>query len=498
MCNNFTKLFITCFLLGVINLSWGQDKTGNSSPAPEKPNVLIFLVDDMGLMDTSVPFLTGENGQPKEYPFNRYYKTPGMEKLAERGIRFETFYANSVCSPSRVSLMTGQSSARHGTTTWINPIKKNEGPAEWCWEGLNSKNVTLPRILQSNGYRTIHVGKAHFGPVGSQGEEPTNLGFDVNVAGSSIGRPADYSGLNNYGTGLRHVQDLEIYHGTDTHLSDALTLEMCRKIDNAVEDKKPFFAYMAHYAVHSPFQPDPRFAGQYHDDLGDKMPAFASLIAGMDKSLGDLLGHLESIDQAENTLVIFMGDNGSDAPVNKHQHDIVSSAPIRGKKGAHYEGGMRVPFIVAWAKVNPENKFQKQFQIAQNAITTKAFATIEDIMPTVLELTGANIPDNHKMDGKSILPALKAADTPTGRKHFLMHFPHQHRSNNFTVYREGNWKIIRHYNNQGESAFELFNLENDLTESNNLAKSDSKKLEEMKKTMQAELDNAGALFMGKN
>jgi arylsulfatase A-like enzyme len=224
-----------CLLLAVNLLTYAQT---NKTASRKQPNVLIFLVDDMVLMDTSVPFLTDENGKPKSYPLNEYYKTPGMEKLAEKGIRFETFYANSVCSPSRASLMTGQSSARHHITQWIDPVKKNDGPKEWNWKGLSSKDITLPSLLQKNGYFTIHVGKAHFGPVGSEGENPLNLGFDVNVAGSSIGRPADYFGQNNFGKGLRHVKDLEAFHGTNTHLSDALTKEMCKSIDKAVEQEK--------------------------------------------------------------------------------------------------------------------------------------------------------------------------------------------------------------------------------------------------------------------
>ena len=156
------------------------------------PNIIIFLVDDMGLMDTSVPFLRDTNGNSVKYPLNDYYKTPNMEKLAGQGTRFTNFYAHSVCSPSRTSIMTGQNSARHGVTNWVYSEENNPdefGPANWNWKGLTKKSVTLPRILQQAGYKTIHVGKAHFGPFNSEGEDPLNLGFDVNIAGSSIGEP---------------------------------------------------------------------------------------------------------------------------------------------------------------------------------------------------------------------------------------------------------------------------------------------------------------------
>ena len=148
------------------------------------------------------------------------------------------------------------------------------------------------------------------------------------------------------------VPHLEKYHGTDTFLTEALTLETKPRLTQAVKDGKPFYLYMAHYAVHAPFHSDPRFAAHYKNS-GKSAPAqaFATLIEGMDKSLGDILDHLDELGVAENTLVFFLGDNGSDAPLG-HQHAVACAAPLRGKKGAHYEGGMRVPFIAAWAKPN--------------------------------------------------------------------------------------------------------------------------------------------------
>jgi len=463
-----------------------------------KPNVVVFLVDDLGVMDTSIPSLTDADGKPKRYPLNDYYRTPNMDRLAAQGIRFETFYANSVCSPSRVSLITGQSSARHKTTQWIDPAKKNPGPAGWNWVGPDSRSVTLPQLLQTAGYRTIHVGKAHFGGKDCEGEEPLNLGFDVNVAGAGIGRPASYYGEKSYGSGdLRQPPHLEAYHGTETFLTEALTLEAIKKVDEAVKLGKPFFLYMAHYAVHSPFEPDPRFAAHYqHLAKDDKMPAFASLVEGMDKSLGDLLDHFQQLGQAENTLIFFLGDNGSDAPVGARPGETqatgyASSAPLRGKKGSCYEGGMRVPFIAAWARPDKTNPWQQRFPIAQGEICCTEFATVEDLMPSILALTGIEAPPAHVMDGVNILPALAKAGTPTGRDRFLMHFPHNHRSNNFTSYREGNWKIIRHYD---DGIDELYDLSSDPFEEKDLASSHPEELIRMQASMQAQLDRANAQY----
>ena len=152
---------------------------GSVRAGQQKPNIIVFLVDDMGLMDTSVPFLTDSEGQPVEHPLNRWYRTPNMQRLADQGVRFSQFYAQSVSSPSRASLLTGQNATRHGVTNWIYSESNNRntyGPPDWNWLGLDSADYTLPRLLSDAGYRTIHVGKAHFGPFGSQGEDPLALG----------------------------------------------------------------------------------------------------------------------------------------------------------------------------------------------------------------------------------------------------------------------------------------------------------------------------------
>ena len=470
----------------------------------DRPNVVIFLVDDMGVMDTSVPFLTDASGQPKRYPLNAYYRTPNMERLAERGIRFNNFYAMSVCSPTRISIMTGQNAARHRTTNWINPDKNNagpNGPPQWNWEGLNKSDVTLARLMQANGYRTIHVGKGHFGARAFPGAEPLNLGFDVNVGGASFGAPGSYYGRDKFGLGTRRarsaVPHLEKYHGTDIFLTEALTIETKSRLDDAVKAHQPFFLYLAHYAVHAPFQSDPRFADHYKDS-GKPKPAqaFATLIEGMDKSLGDVLDHLDALGVAENTLVFFLGDNGSDAPLG-HQHEVACAAPLRGKKGAHYEGGMRVPFIAAWAKPNRANPYQQRLPIAVGAIQSQQ-AAVYDLFPTVLALTGIASPPKHAIDGVP-LGSLLTGRRDSGREEaFLMHYPHSpHRSNYFTCYREGPWKVIYHYlptEVSDNSHYQLFNLSEDPFEQHNLA---TERPEELRRLMQgliAAMQRQGAVY----
>jgi arylsulfatase A-like enzyme len=460
--------------------------------APDRPNIMVMLIDDMGIMDTSVPFLTDENGQPKRYPLNDYFRTPNMERLAARGIRFNQFCAMNVCSPTRNSIMTGQNAARHRATNWISSDKNNggpQGPPEWNWMGLNKQSVTLPRLLKEVGYHTIHVGKGHFGPRDSEGGNPSNLGFDVNIAGMPIGAPGSYYGEKNYGNnpGAKRpghgVIGLDKYHGSDTFLTEALTIEAKAAVDGAVKTGQPFYLNFAHYAVHSPFNSDPRFAANYKDS-GKPEPAqaFATLIEGMDKSLGDMLDHFEKIGVAENTIIIFLGDNGSDLPLG-HHHEVSCAAPLRGRKGAHYEGGMRVPFIAAWVKASAENAFQKRVPIAAGAIQSQMGA-VYDLFPTVLELAGGKAPDGHVIDGSSLLTLLGGKADPARKEAFLMHYPHApHRSDYYTVYRERDWKVVYHYLPtavSGGSHYQLFDLKNDPFEQTDLA---AKRPDELKRMM---------------
>lgn len=455
----------------------------------DPPNIVVFLVDDMGVMDTSLPFLTDDDGNAKRYPLNNFYRTPGMERLGARGIRFNNFYAMSVCSPTRISIMTGQNAARHRATNWINPRSNNRGPSgppDWNWEGLKKGDVTLPGILQKAGYRTIHVGKGHFGPNDTEGSEPLNLGFAVNVGGASFGAPGSYYGEQNYGLGTRRahhaVPHLKKYHGSKTFLTEALTIEAKSRVTSAVKAKQPFYLYMSHYAVHAPFDSDPRFAANYEkSDKPKNAQAFATLIEGMDKSLGDLLDHLDELGVADNTLVLFLGDNGSDAPLG-HQHAVACAAPLRGKKGAHYEGGMRVPFIAAWAKVNGSNEHQSRLPIAAGTIQTQV-ASVMDLFPTILDVVGQAPPSDHTVDGSGLKTLLTGNADKTRKEKFLMHYPHSpHRSDYFTSYRNGDWKVIYHYfpsKASEDSHYQLYNLASDPFESTNLAASETKHLQEM-------------------
>jgi len=497
----------------IVALTWLLSSTA-AFAEQAKPNIVIFLVDDMGLVDTSVPMLADEHGKPKRYPLNDWYRTPSIERLAAMGTRFSNFYSHNVCSPTRVSIMSGQNSARHRCTDYIFPWKNNrlidtrqyplavcqQVPPKWNWVGLKKSDVTLPRLLKHVGYKTIHVGKGHFAPDNHEGTDPRNLGFDVNVAGSCIGAPGSYYGKNGFGKGskgmhARPVPGLDKYHGTDTFLTEALTLEAKAEVDKALAAEKPFFLYMSHYAAHSPFNSDPRFAAHYRDrEKHPAVQAYATLIEGMDKSLGDLMDYIEAKGVAENTLIIFLGDNGGDCPSGKLD-GVNSCAPLRGRKGAKWEGGMRVPFIAAWGKPDANNRWQKQLPIPANSIRQEIGARY-DLFPTIADLVDAPVSADHPVDGQNLKRLLTGKSDPENRYEFLNHYPHPRRgqSHFFTTLRQGDWKVIYEYLKQGDQRYSLYDLASDPSESQNLAADNPGKLRSMMRDMVRELESVDAVY----
>ena len=297
---------------------------------------------------------------------------------------------------------------------------------------------------------------------------------------------------------------LKKHHGSDTFLSEALTIEAKQRVTESVKLGQPFYLYFSHYAVHAPFDSDPRFAEHYRDSGKSKQAqAFATLIEGMDKSLGDMLDHFQQLGVAENTFVLFLGDNGSDAPLG-HPHQVSCAAPFRGKKGSHYEGGMRVPMIAAWAKPDSGSALQKHLAIPADAIQPQV-ASVIDLFPTVMALTGTMVPTDHMVDGSKLQTLLTGQRDPSRSEQFLMHYPHgKHRSNYFTTWRDGDWKIIYHtlpskLTNEGHVQFEgghyqLFNLVDDPFESTNLAESNPDQVRRMMAGLIRSLEQHNAVY----
>ena len=446
--------------------------------AQERPNIVVFLVDDMGWQDTSVPFWKDTT------VLNKQFRTPNMLRLASEGMKFTNAYATPVCTPSRVSLITGMNAAHHHVTNWTSPEKNKNtdaaddlfNPADWNINGLSPvKNIpstvyatVLPQLLKDAGYFTIHAGKAHWAPAGTPGANPVNMGFIVNIAGHSAGHPQSYLGTENYGNlpgkaSAQAVPDLEEFWGTETFLTEALTRVSLKALDQPILQHQPFYLYLAHYAVHVPIMTDNRFIQKYIDaGLSPVEANYASMIEGMDKSLGDLMQYLKEKKADKNTIIIFMSDNGglSLAPPRGGEPHT-QNLPLKAGKGSVYEGGIREPMIVKWPGV------------VKPGSSTSQYVMIEDFFPTILEL--ARIKDSktiQETDGKSFIPILKNPAYLDTNRVLVWHMPNKWTGkdgpgiNYFSAVRQGNWKMVY---NMRTGKKELYNLHTDIGENNDLA-----------------------------
>lgn len=472
----------------------------------DQPNILLFLVDDMGWQDTSVPF----SGDTTAY--NRQFHTPAMERLAAEGKIFTQAYACPLSSASRCSLMTGINNARHKVTNWtLHRNRTTDLPndtvdlPEWNLngiqpvEGVERSFVARSYVqgLHNAGYRTIHVGKAHFGAKNTPGEDPLNWGFDVNITGTGAGGLATYLSEQRYG----HDEDgkplspmstpgLEKYWNSGTFLTEALTQEAISELEKARKEhpEKPWFLNMAHYAVHIPIDRDSRFFQKYKArGLSDKEAAYSSLVEGMDKSLGDLLCYLDSTKQAENTVVMFLSDNGGLAtqPEWRDGEPFTQNAPLSSGKGSMHEGGVRIPMIVRWpGKTAP-------------ASATDYPVIIEDYFPTLLEIScNSDSTLTAGIDGKSFTRLLmeeKPAAEPEERS-LIWNFPNVWGNNGPGInlncaIRRGPWKLIYYYT---DGRKELFNIDLDISEKENLAGKYPDMVAELSKELGNRLREAGA------
>ncbi len=461
-----------------------------------KPNIIVFLVDDMGWQDCSVNFWNLSTS------LNKIYHTPNMERLAKEGMKFTNAYAAPVCTPSRSSMLTGVNSTHLGITNWTSPWKNNNtdskddqlSPADWNINGLSPipgiektyYATPFPILLKEAGYYTIHVGKAHWASMGTPGANPYNMGFMVNVSGHAAGHPQSYYGKDNYGnipgkSTAQAVPDLEEYFGTDTFLTEALTLEAIKALNAPIQNKSPFYLNMAHYAIHTPIMADPRFIKKYLEKGMDSTEAkYASLIEGMDKSLGDIMNYLKEKKVDHNTIIIFMSDNGglSISPLRGGK-EHTQNLPLKAGKGSVYEGGIREPMIVKWPGVVRENS------------TANQYVMIEDFFPTILQMAGIKkykLPQS--IDGKSLLPILTNTSFSDSSRSLIWHYPNKWIDkdgpgiNYYSAIRKGNWKMIY---SMRTGKKELYNLSVDIGENNDLSAQNTVKLRELSTLLSTQL-----------
>jgi arylsulfatase A-like enzyme len=463
------------------------------------PNIILFLVDDLGWQDTSVPFYDSITD------YNRTYRTPHMERLAMEGVKYTNAYASHVCSPSRISIMTGMNAARHRVTNWtlerdsLQPMEINHPELvfpQWNTNGWNPDSIPfsvyadpLPSLLKTRDYRTIHCGKAHFGALGTPGENPLNLGFDVNIAGHAAGAPGSYYGTTNFSNGRpspNHwdVPGLQAYHGQDINLTEVLTLESVKAMDEALALKKPFFLYLAHYGVHTPIQADYRFYNQYLEMGLDSIEAkYASMVESIDKSLGDIMAYLDVNNLRDNTMILFMSDNGGLSAVarggTKHQHNH----PLKSGKGSMYEGGIRVPML---ASIPGSNNIGK---------TNNDNIIVEDFFTTILSFAGVDINmASQQVDGIDFSLTHNGQQKQTVERPLIFHYPNDWGLSGpgigaASAIIRGDWKLI-YFHLTGEK--ELYNLSVDIGEKNNLIEKNIIKKKELESLLATTLRDRAA------
>lgn len=454
--------------------------------AEQQPNIVFFLVDDLGQRDLGCYGST-------------FYETPNIDKLAADGARFTQAYAACpVCSPTRASILTGLWPQRTGITDYIATDNSN-GPAKWnrntmtlpaaYRDRLALDSPTLAKSLKSAGYATFFAGKWHLGP---EGFYPENQGFDINRGGIERGGP--YGGKQYFSPyGNPRLTD----GPAGEHLPDRLATETCQFIE--AHPKQPFFAYFSFYSVHTPLQAREDLRQKYvakREKLGLKPTwgrehlrdvrqvqehaVYAAMVDAMDQAVGKVLAKLDELGLRENTLVIFTSDNGG---LSTSEGWPTSNLPLRGGKGWMYEGGIREPLVMRWpAKVK-----------AGSTIDTPVSSP--DFMATLLAATATKPSEQQQIDGVSLLPLL--AGEKLKERSLFWHYPHYGNQGGApaAAIRRGSWKLIEWLE---DSQVELFNLATDESETTNLASKEPALVREMLAELHAWQKEVGAILPEKN
>ena len=495
--------------------------------AERPPNIILFVVDDLGQQDISVPMLRQPVfekpmfDQPMfeqpmfEWPsaLNRRYRTPNLEKLAARGVRFSNAYAAApVCTPSRTAILSGQSPARTHITYWTlekdtDTSSRHEHLIQPAWQvnGLQPSPELLPALLRTAGYRTIHAGKAHFGARGTDGSDPLKMGFDVNIGGHAAGAPGSYLGTDHFKDAGRKqrgkvapqdapasvwdVPGLSRWHGQDVWLDDVLAREACDAISASVRDGRPFYLSFCTYGVHAPIMTDARFAKEY-PGLDETERAYATMVAAVDDALGQLVARCSELGVLDSTVIVFTSDNGGlsahargAAPDGAKQH--THNAPLRSGKGSAYEGGIRVPFVAAGPGIPARDA----------PVATPIVGT--DLYPTILALAGAKVPAGRAIDGVDLVPLLRGTGAVADRP-ILFHQPHKWGPTGpgiepFSAVRLGDWKLIWFHDDLGGAPrLELYEVARDCGERAECAAQNPEKRAELVRALRAALESAGA------
>jgi arylsulfatase A-like enzyme len=450
-----------------------------------KPNIIFILADDLGWTDTAT------------YG-SRYYETPNIDRMAAQGMKFTAYHHCQNCQPTRAALMSGQYPPRTGVYTVgsINRFNWQSRPLRPVDNvtSLPLDRITIAQSLKKAGYATAMFGKWHLGEDAKH--HPSARGFDEAIVTNG--------GHFNFKT------DPKTDYSKEQYLADFLT----DRAEDFIRRKKdgPFFLYLPHFAVHSPFQAreddKQRFAGKEAVG-GHQDPTYAAMIYAVDRSVGRITALLDELRIADNTVLVFSSDNGGvggygrpDGLIRDPGHegktkrgkgkagddigDITDNTPLRSGKGSLYEGGTRVPFIVRWPGVVKEGS------------TCSAPAIHVDVYPTLLEITGASPPENQPLDGESLVPLFKDGNSPLKRPAIFQHCPGylgsgpgRWRTTPVGTIQAGDWKLMEYFEDQ---RLELYNLREDIGETNNLASKMPEKAQELRSMMVAWRKEVGAIM----
>ncbi len=420
----------------------------------QPPNFVVFLIDDLGHTDLGCQGST-------------FYQTPEIDRLAREGVRCTTAYAAcTVCSPTRAAMMTGKYPARLHITDWIaghnRPHAKLRIP-DWQ-KSLPLEEQTIAELLAERGYISASFGKWH---LGGEGRLPTEQGFVSHLGGLMHGQPPSY--FDPYKLPL--LPDRK----SGEYLTDRLTDEVTDFLtERAKEPTKPFFVYFAHFAVHTPLQAKAEMIATAKERVQkgnpQQNPTYAAMVKSTDESVGKIRAKLDELNLSKNTIVIFTSDNGG-------LSNVTSNPPFRAGKGSAYEGGVRVPFI-AWGPGHiPAGK-----TIATPLLTI-------DMLPTLAEWAGVQkLPAD--VDGVSLAQVL-TEQKPLAERSIFWHYPHYHPggATPYSAVRQGDYRLVEFFE---DGKVELYNLQNDVAEKENLASTDTKKAAELQQTLAAWRDKVGA------
>jgi len=420
-----------------------------AAPAKKKPNIIFILGDDLGWAEL------GCYG-------NRFNETPNLDRLAAKGVRFTQAYASApVCSPYRASLMTGQYPARVGMTNYLQPDDTNH---------LSTEYTTIAEVLKSAGYATGIIGKWHLTGYASSGVEefpPAVHGFDETIVSESHGiAGGSYFHPYHFNPDIaRRLDDREF-------LTDRQNLEAVEFIERHRDH--PFFLYLSHYAVHTRLVGKPELVEKYSQKPGagnsPKAPKnnvhLAAQLESIDEGLGMIMEKLEQLGFAENTIIVFMSDNGGESRVT-------SNAPLREGKSTLYEGGIRVPLIMHLPGVTPRGS------VCETPVC------VIDFYPTFCRIVGVKPPPGQHLDGLSILPLLKDPNVSLARDTLCWHYPlakpHFLGGRSCGAIRKGEWKLLEFLD---DGHLELYNLTDDIGEKSNLAEKMPAKTKELHQLLQ--------------